>query len=514
MRFTQKLSIAQKLFALSTTLAALVLLGAWQVSRCLSAILAKAATLADAGPIADSAGTAQQMLGITVALVVGGLLALAWWVGSVLRRRVALARKFNDDVRVGNLTTLIHDPVADEFSPLMTAMREMQESLTKVVTKVRAGAQEVSIASDEISQANTDLSERTERQAMSLRQTSDAIDALASSVSLVGEKSDSGNTIVQQTAKAGEHGNRAFASVQQTMQQIASDSARASDIISLIDGIAFQTNILALNAAVEAARAGEQGRGFAVVASEVRSLAQRSAGAAKEIKELLTGSNDRIATGANLVHTAAKQLTGMTDAIHSATRIMTEIAQSSRTQRQNVGEVIQSIEMIDQATQQNAALVEQTAAASQQLRMQAARLVESVNVFTLNGSAREAEEQVRRAVALIQQVGPEKAYAEFTRGTAFKDRDLYITVYDFGGRNLAHGANPANVGKTLIDMKDFNGVLIVKNSRDLARDRNSGWSAPYHILNPVTQRVMVKKAYVQRVGDTFVSSGIYVLDIE
>ena len=157
MRITQKLSIAQKLFALSTTLAALVLLGAWQVSDRLGTVAGKAAASAEAGAIADSVGAAQQMLGITVALVVAGLLALAWWVGSVLRRRVALARKFTDDVRVGNLTTLIHDPVADEFSPLMTAMREMQESLTKVVTKVRAGAQEVSIASDEISQANTDL---------------------------------------------------------------------------------------------------------------------------------------------------------------------------------------------------------------------------------------------------------------------------------------------------------------------------------------------------------------------
>ena len=514
MRFVRTLRISQKLLLFALLLVACLFLGAWQVARCLLAISHFGAALPDADPMVESAAAALRILALTSAVVAGGCLALAWWIGRALRTRVAVARKFTDDVRIGNLTSLIHDAQRDEFSPLMAAMREMQESLTRVVTKVRAGAQEVALASDEISQANTDLSARTERQALSLKDTTDAVEAFASSAVLVGQKADAGNAIAQQTAMAGDHGNRAFASVQQTMQEIASDSARAFDIIALIDGIAFQTNILALNAAVEAARAGEQGRGFAVVASEVRALAQRSASAAKDIKALLTRSNARIETGATLVQTAAQQLGGMTEAIQRVTRIMAEIAHSSQMQRESVGKVIGSVDLIDQATQQNAALVEQTASASQQLRAQAARLVASVNVFTLNGSPSEAEEQVRRAVDLIRDIGAEKAYREFTHGTSFKDRDLYITVYDFNGRNLAHGANPANVGKVLIDMRDANGVAIVRNSRDLATQRGSGWSAPYHILNPVTQKIMVKKAFVQRVGETFVSSGIYAVDLD
>ncbi|MES2947124.1 MAG: methyl-accepting chemotaxis protein [Pseudomonadota bacterium] len=442
------------------------------------------------------------------------LLILAWWVGHVIRQRVALAQRFANDVRIGNLTSLIFDSRADEFSPLTTAMREMQESLTKVVAKVRAGAEEVSVASDEIAQANTDLSERTEQQAISLQQTTHALDTFEASVRQASDKSDAGDAIARAAVDVGVRGTEIFVSVQTTMQSIASESGKVFDIISLIDGIAFQTNILALNAAVEAARAGEQGRGFAVVAAEVRSLAQRSAQAAREVKILITGSTDRIGTGVAQVKQANERLGAIMASVEDLTQIMGEVNASSRRQRHSVGQVVNAIGIIDQGTQQNAALVEQTAAAAQQLRSQAARLVEAVNVFKLNGTATEAEAQVQHAVECIARIGSERAYQEFTHGTAFKDRDLYITVYDFHGKNLAHGANPLNVGKNLIDLQDANGVTIVKNSRDLAQRDGRGWSAPYHILNPVTQKIMVKKAFVVRVGETFVSSGIYVINFD
>ncbi|MGQ0708938.1 MAG: methyl-accepting chemotaxis protein [Rhodoferax sp.] len=447
-------------------------------------------------------------------VLVIGMPLLIWWVGRELRTRVAVACRFSDDVRVGNLTTLIHDPRTDEFTPLIATMRDMQEALTKIVTKVRMGAEEVSLASDEISQANTDLSQRTELQALSLRNASAAMENISENANQIGEKSGTGNTLAQESARAGTDGIAAFSSVQHTMQAISKDSGRALDIISIIDGIAFQTHILALNAAVEAARAGEHGRGFAVVASEVQTLAKRSASAAKEIKELLTSSNMRVGSGVALVQGAGEQLGGMTHAVSALTHVISDIAQSSQSQLEVVGGMVATIDQIDQTTQQNAALVEQTAAASQQLRTQAARLVESVQVFRLNGSPREAQEQVQGAVDLISRVGPEKAYQEFTHGTSFKDRDLYITVYDFNGRNLAHGANSNNVGKVLIDMKDANGVEIIKNSLRIARESECGWSPPYHILNPVTQKTMAKKAYVQRVGETFVSSGIYIIDTD
>lgn len=449
---------------------------------------------------------------ITVATATLVLLGMVWRVSRLIRKRMAVARSFTDDVRVGNLTSLIHDPQQDEFTPLVESMRDMQASLTKVVTKVRAGAQEVDTASSEISQANTDLSERTEQQALALQRSSAAVETFSEQVHKAAEAAQTGHAMAEKASSSGQRGSEAFGALRDAMQAIASESSKAFDMIALIDGIAFQTNILALNAAIEAARAGPQGRGFAVVADEVRSLAQRSSQAAQEIKQIITGTNARIRDGVAQVHNADHRLEDILHALNVLGDVMAQVNQASHVQQQEIETLARAVGIIDESTQQNAALVEQTAAASQQLRTQVQRLVESVNIFKLNGSPAEAQAQVASAVALIESQGAQAAYREFTQGTRFKDRDLYITVYSLEGVCLAHGANPGNVGKNLIDMRDAHGVTIIKNSRDLALQQDSGWSAPYHILNPVTQKVMVKRAFVQRLNDTFISSGIYLIE--
>lgn len=450
--------------------------------------------------------------GLLFFFVIGVLiLVLAAYFSSLIKKRIKTVLQFTDDVRSGNLATLIHDHRTDEFSPLIDGMRGMQESLTKIVSNVRSSAEEVSVASSEIAEANSDLSIRTERQASSLQETSSILNKFDKDFQVVCNRSESGDLVAQSAVQAGESGDKAFQAVHTSMLSIAKDATRVFEIISLIDGIAFQTNILALNAAVEAARAGEHGRGFAVVASEVQSLARKSAAAAKDVRGLLTTSTERINTGVKLVSGASDRLSTIVTSAKELSLTMAEMTTLSQSSRENVLHIVESVASIDETTQQNAALVEQNAAATQQLKMQASKLVEAVNFFKLNGSPREAEDQVLAAVKYIEDVGPERAYREFTYGTMFKDRDLYITVYDFNGNNLAHGANPGNVGKNLIGMVDANGITIVRNSCNLALNHGQGWSPPYHILNPVTNKVVQKKAYVMRAGDTFVSSGVYVV---
>ena len=313
------------------------------------------------------------------------LLAAAWMIANTLRRRVAVAQRVADAVREGDLTATVKDDARDEFSPLLAGLAQMQSSLSEVVTTVRRNAESVATGSAQIAQGNQDLSGRTEQQASALERTASAMEQLGSTVRQNADNAQQANQLAMGASTVAVQGGDVVGQVVETMKGINESSKKIADIISVIDGIAFQTNILALNAAVEAARAGEQGRGFAVVAGEVRSLAQRSAEAAREIKQLITASVDRVEQGSALVDKAGHTMEEVVTAIRRVTDIMGEISTASAEQSAGVAQVGHSVTEMDQATQQNAALVEESAAAADSLRAQAQQLVQAVAVFKLSG---------------------------------------------------------------------------------------------------------------------------------
>jgi methyl-accepting chemotaxis protein len=282
----------------------------------------------------------------------------------------------------GDLSTPIVLQAGDDSS-LMASLQLMQRGLAGAVTQVRRGSEAVATASTEIAQGNHELSQRTEQQASALQQTAATMDHLGTTVRRNADSARQANDLAQGASSVATRGGQVVGQVVQTMQGINDSSRRIADIISVIDGIAFQTNILALNAAVEAARAGEQGRGFAVVASEVRSLAQRSAEAAREIKSLINASVERVEQGTTQVDDAGRTMQEIVAAIARVSDIVGHISASSAEQSTGVSEVGQAVTQMDQATQQNAALVEQSAAAAESLQQQAQQLVQAVAVFRL-----------------------------------------------------------------------------------------------------------------------------------
>jgi methyl-accepting chemotaxis protein len=327
-------------------------------------------------------------------LVAIALLGTAWYVARTLRRRVEVACNVADRVRDGDLTVEVHDDARDEISPLLRALGQMQDALTRVVSTVRSNAESVATASAQIAQGNADLSQRTEEQASTLEQTAASMEELGSTVKLNADNAKQANQLAHGASDVAVKGGEVVSEVVATMGEINSSSKRIADIIGVIDGIAFQTNILALNAAVEAARAGEQGRGFAVVAGEVRNLAQRSAEAAKEIKALITASVERVNQGSALVDRAGTTMTEVVDSIRRVTDIMGEISAASSEQSSGVQQVGHAVVQMDQVTQQNAALVEESAAAAESLKSQAQQMVQVVAVFRLSTQA-----EARTAVA-------------------------------------------------------------------------------------------------------------------
>ena len=333
---------------------------------------------------------AQWFYGLTVlAIVLMVTLLLVFWyvyqqIVSSLQKAVGSAHAMAQ----GDLSTPVPMQGLREVVVLLQALKTMQGSLVQVVSNVRTGSESVSTASAEIAQGNHDLSARTEQQASALEETAASMEQLSSTVQQNAESARQANQLALSASTVAMQGGDVVGEVVETMKGINEASRRISDIISVIDGIAFQTNILALNAAVEAARAGEQGRGFAVVASEVRSLAGRSAEAAKEIKQLIHDSVERVAQGTELVDRAGTTMTEVVAAIRRVTDLMGEISAASTEQAQGVSQVGEAVQQMDQVTQQNAALVEEMAAAASSLRGQAADLVQVVAVFKLDDRQR------------------------------------------------------------------------------------------------------------------------------
>lgn len=318
------------------------------------------------------------VLGLAVALAVA-----AWLIRSIARplnqASMAAAR-----VAAGDLTGKIDITTQDEAGQVLLAMDRMQASLVQVVSNVRRNSESVATASAQIAQGNQDLSQRTEEQASALQQTAATMEQLAVTTRKNADSAKLANQLAQSASVVAAHGGEVVSNVVNTMDGISNSSRRIGDIIGVIDGIAFQTNILALNAAVEAARAGEQGRGFAVVASEVRSLAKRSAEAAKEIKALISRSVEQVEHGTVLVDKAGKTMVEIVGSIQRVSDIVAEITSASVEQSSGIEQVGDAVGQMDQVTQQNAALVEESAAAAESLKGQAQQLVQAVAVFKLS----------------------------------------------------------------------------------------------------------------------------------
>ncbi|MCH8180926.1 MAG: MCP four helix bundle domain-containing protein [Proteobacteria bacterium] len=334
----------------------------------------------DAARKAASAGL--WMLVMAAAAGVAGSCFALWLVRSItqpIRQAVQVAQT----VAAGDLSSRIAVRSRDETGQLLDALKAMNDSLVGIVASVRLSSDSIATGSAQIATGNADLSQRTEEQAANLEETAASMEQLSSTVRQNSDTARQANQLARSASEAAVRGGEVVAQVVGTMGRITESSRKIADIIGVIDGIAFQTNILALNAAVEAARAGEQGRGFAVVAAEVRSLAQRSAGAAKEIKTLIGESVETVATGSRLVTDAGQSMDDIVHQVQRVTDLMAEISAASEEQTQGIGQVGDAVNQLDQVTQQNAALVEESAAAAASLSQQAAQLASAVAVFKL-----------------------------------------------------------------------------------------------------------------------------------
>jgi len=334
----------------------------------------------------DAVAKTSRNLLLTLAVLALGFGVVCAWLLTMgivrpLRTAVEIARKVAD----GDLTAQIDASARDETGQLLLALKDMNTSLLNIVSEVRSGTDSIATSSTQIAAGNQDLSSRTEEQAGSLEETASSMEELTSTVKQNADNARQANQLAASAAQVAVKGGAVVAQVVGTMESINASSNKIVDIISVIDGIAFQTNILALNAAVEAARAGEQGRGFAVVASEVRNLAQRSASAAKEIKTLIGASVEQVNAGSMLVAQAGSTMNDIVDSVQRVSDIITEITAASSEQSVGIDEINRAIGQMDAVTQQNAALVEESAAAAESMQHQAHNLAQVVSVFKLNG---------------------------------------------------------------------------------------------------------------------------------
>jgi methyl-accepting chemotaxis protein len=340
---------------------------------------------------AEAAYQSSQATYSSARLAIIGLLAAAVLVGAAMAfvitrsivRPLDSAVKVAEAVAEGNLTSAITATGGDEVSQLLRALQRMNASLVNIVSRVRNSSDSIATGSSQIAAGNADLSQRTEEQASNLQQTAASMEELTATVKQNADTARAATQLASSASEAAAEGGRVVGKVVATMEEITHSSRKIVDIIGVIDGIAFQTNILALNAAVEAARAGEQGRGFAVVATEVRSLAQRSAAAAKEIKSLIGASVAKVESGSHLVDEAGKSMAEIVTQVTRVNDLIGEISSASTEQSTGIGQIGDAVNQLDQVTQQNAALVEESAAAAESLKVQAAQLAQVVSVFRL-----------------------------------------------------------------------------------------------------------------------------------
>jgi methyl-accepting chemotaxis protein len=374
---------------------------------------------AEASAVIDTAQRAGVLMMVLCAVAVAVSAGVAMWVSRSITRPLGQAVDALDAVARGDLGVKVEVDRNDETGRMLQALQRTVDGLNGTVSRVRNAAESINTASSEIAVGNQDLSSRTEQQASSLQETAASMDQMTSSVRQNAEAAKQANQLAVSASQVAEKGGSVVGQVVSTMEDITASSRKISEIITVIDGIAFQTNILALNAAVEAARAGEQGRGFAVVAGEVRSLAQRSAQAAREIKSLIGESVDKVEAGSKLVNDAGATMSDIVLQVKRVTDLIGEITSSTLEQSNGIGQVNQAVTQLDQMTQQNAALVEQSAAAAQSMKEQADQLAQAVAMFKLSRHETQAviadAQHAARSTTTVRSPAPAPAPARAPR---------------------------------------------------------------------------------------------------
>jgi methyl-accepting chemotaxis protein len=473
-------------------------------------VLVAAATVVAAVALHGMLALAAMALG---AAAVIGAAATASWLLRDLVSPLAAANEAARRIDAGDLATVVDARRGRALQSLLQSLNDLHERIFGVVTQVRIGTGNVAVNSSQIAKENDALEQRTLAQADSVQHTAASLEELTANVRQGAATVRDAHALTRAASERAGHGGTMMAEVVQTMDAIQAGSHSIRDIIGVIDGIAFQTNLLALNAAVEAARAGEQGRGFAVVAAEVRTLAQRCAEAAREIRGLIVDSVDKVDAGSARVQQARAAMESIVASVREVSDLIAHIDASMQEQDGGLETVNGAVAKIDRATQRNARLVTETTRTSLELRQGAADLFERVSSFRLgdreHGLARDAVDLVQRGCEYLQAHGRQALLDEVNRLDfgQFTYRDLYLMVLDDGATFIAHGNNPSRVG-TGSEVRDVEGKAFPRELVRLAREQGEGW-VDYKWVHPVTEQVFTKSGYVRRVDDLYVYAAVY-----